>query len=217
MLEKKDKYGHWIYKSMCSKCGYVRFSHYGKIASPKSITYSCNHKRANGEFLPYIKGSWGNKRIGQIFQGMMKRCYSQNSKDYRWYGARGIGIYDKWRSNPFKFEEWALSNGYANDLTIDRIDSDKDYCPENCRWITIEDNAKYKSTTTILIVDGISHTGKDWAKECNFGCNVINQMLRKYLAEDVISLIRERLKDPNKTRKSHQTWFNVYGIIATKI
>lgn len=147
----------------------------------------------------------------------MRRCYSKNCRDYRWYGAKGVGVCDEWRFNPFKFEEWALSNGYADDLTIDRIDSDKDYCPENCRWITLQNNAKYKSTTKTLTVDGISHTGKDWAKECNLGCNTINKMLRKYQTDDVITFICERLKDPNKTRRSHQTWFDVYGIKTCEI
>ena len=212
MLASKNKYNQWVYKCECSKCGYIKFSHYGGIAGPKSVTYFCNHRRANGEFLPYTKSNWNNKRIGRIFQSIMRRCYNQNCRDYRWYGAKGVGVYDEWRFNPSKFEEWALSNGYADNLTIDRIDSDKNYCPENCRWITLQNNAKYKSTTKTLTVDGVSHTGKDWANECGLGCNTINTMLREHRTEDVVVFIRERLKDPNRTRRSHQTWFDVYGI-----
>lgn len=212
LLPDKDTYGHWIYKCECVKCGYIRFSHYGAIAGPKSAIRCCNHLRANGEPKPYIKGVWKHPRIGSIFGGLMLRCYNKNDRSYRWYGARGVGVCDEWRSNPFKFEEWALSNGYTDNLTIDRIDSNKDYCPENCRWVTLQNNAKYKSTTGVLTVDNVSHTGKDWANECGLGCNTINTMLREHRTEDVVVFIRERLKDPNRTRRSHQTWFDVYGI-----
>lgn len=217
MLPDKDKYGHWIYKCECTKCGRIKLSHYGAIAGPKSVIYCCNHLRANGEQKPYIKGQWNNGRIGRIFHGLTLRCYNQNDRAYRWYGAKGIAVCEEWLSNPFEFEKWAMRNGYADDLTIDRIDSSKDYCPENCRWVTMRDNSKYKSTTTILTVDGISHTGKDWAKECNLGCNTINKMLRKFQTECVVTFILARLKDPEKTRKSHQTWFDVYGIDACEI
>ena len=157
-----------------------------------------------------------NSKLCSIYHAMMKRCYNQNCRDYKWYGAKGIGVCDEWRSNPFKFEEWALSNGYTDNLTIDRIDSNKDYCPENCRWVTLQNNAKYKSTTGVLTVDNVSHTGKDWANECGLGCNTINAMLREYRTEDVITFIRERLKDPNKTRGAYQTWFDVYGIVVSE-
>ena len=70
------------------------------------------------------------------------------------YGGKGIRVCQEWLDNPELFEEWSLENGYEDNLTIDRIDSTKDYCPDNCRWVTLEDNAKYKSTTRVLDVDG---------------------------------------------------------------
>ena len=89
---------------------------------------------------------------------------------------------------------------------------DKDYCPENCEWISSIDNAKYKSTTKLLNVDGIVHTGREWAEVLCLGTNTINTMLRSYPIEQVKQFICLRSQDPTKTRKSHQTWFNVYGI-----
>ena len=97
-------------------------------------------------------------------------------------------------------------------MTIDRIDETKDYCPENCRWITLKNNSKYKSTTKITTVDGISHTGKEWADVLGLGINTINLMLRNYPEEQVQEFIRRRMADMNKTRRSHQTWMNVYGL-----
>ena len=211
VLPEKDKYGHWIYDCVCTECGFHKYSHYGAIAGEKSITTICKHLQHNGNYISYGY-QWENKRIGHIFRGMTRRCYNKNDRAYKWYGAKGIKICDEWINNPKSFEEWALKNGYANNLTIDRINEDKDYCPENCRWISSVDNAKYKSTTKLTTVDGVSHTGKEWADECNLGCNTINLMLRTYPEDNVIEFIHRRLIDKTKQRKSHQTWFDVYGL-----
>lgn len=84
---------------------------------------------------------------------MIRRCHKPAPSDYRNYIARnyhdkGISVCGDWRSNFENFREWAVSNGYADNLTIDRIDADGNYEPSNCRWITFKENAsrvkKYK-------------------------------------------------------------------------
>lgn len=159
-----------------------------------------------------VKTKWQNQNLKRIFKGMKDRCYNPKLKDYRWYGAKGIKICDKWLECPKLFEEWALENGYETGLTIDRIDESKNYCPENCRWVTGVFNAKYKSNTRIIEVDDIQHTGREWPNFLKLGTNTINAMLRKYPEEQVKEFIRRRLKDSTKTRNPTQTWMNVYGL-----
>jgi hypothetical protein len=69
---------------------------------------------------------------------MKQRCYNLNLPAYRWWGGQGIEVCDEWKNDFTKFNDWALANGFKENLTfltIDRIDPEKDYCPKNCQWI----------------------------------------------------------------------------------
>lgn len=82
------------------------------------------------------------------WQNMKRRCLGKNHPKYHRYGGRGIVIHEAWLDIS-GFYEWALKSGYVTGLTIDRIDNDGNYCPENCRWISLEANSRKKSTTKL--------------------------------------------------------------------
>ena len=73
---------------------------------------------------------------------MKTRCINKRSKDYNRYGGRGITICDAWLNDFVEFREWALKNGYSDDLSIDRSDVNGDYTPDNCRWVTAKEQAR---------------------------------------------------------------------------
>lgn len=79
---------------------------------------------------------------------MKSRCYNKNNPKYHRYGARGIKVCDEWLDIE-GFMNWVSISGWKEGLTLDRIDNDKDYCPENCHWVTVQINSKKKSTTKI--------------------------------------------------------------------
>lgn len=86
------------------------------------------------------------EKLYHIYYGMKARCYNKNNPKYAIYGGKGIRICDEWNNNYESFKRWALNNGYyeSNEprhLSIDRIDSDLGYSPENCRWITFSENS----------------------------------------------------------------------------
>lgn len=199
--------GHKLYHVQCVECGWETNMQKAHINRAKQ----CNHVGLGGVYTSTTSDFiWNNKRLQGIFKGMKRRCYNSSCKDYRWYGDQGIKICDEWLHNPKLFEEWALSNGYADDLTIDRKDENKDYCPENCHWITLENNTRYKSTTVLIDVDGEIHTGREWADTLGVGTNVINTYIRKYGLENTIEFIRRYKANPNLKRKSHQSYYNLY-------
>jgi hypothetical protein len=80
-------------------------------------------------------------RLYITYGDMKQRCYNENNKRYARYGGRGITICDEWKTFE-AFREWALNNGYADNLTIERINPDKNYEPNNCEWITLSENSR---------------------------------------------------------------------------
>lgn len=88
-----------------------------------------------------------NHRLYHIWQGMKYRCINKNGRRYKDYGGRGITVCDEWKNNFQSFYEWSVANGYREDLSIDRIDNDKGYCPENCRWATALEQRKNRRDT----------------------------------------------------------------------
>ena len=95
---------------------------------------------------------------------MLHRCYKETDEHYDYYGGRGIKVCDDWH-NFETFQEWALANGYADNLTIDRLDGNKDYCPDNCSWATMTVQNNHKSDTKWLTYKGKTQSLSDWCRE----------------------------------------------------
>lgn len=126
-------------------------------------------------------------RLYHIWDSMKQRCYNHNHVGYKWYGEKGIKVCEEWMDY-LPFREWALSSGYAEDLSLDRVDSDKDYCPENCRWVTQTHQANNKSNNKYIEFDGKKLTYSQWAKETGLNKQTIRRRnLAGWSAEDILT------------------------------
>ena len=118
-----------------------------------------------------------NKRLRQIYSDMKQRCYNPKCGAYKDYGGRGITVCDKWRNSSKMFYEWAFSHGYRDDLTIDRINVDKGYSPDNCRWATRKEQASNKrvfaANSHIIIYKGEKDTLVNWCKKLNLNYRTV--------------------------------------------
>lgn len=97
-------------------------------------------------------------RLYSIWKAMKTRCYNPHFAAFPRYGGRGIEVCDEWRDSFPAFREWALCNGYSDSLTIDRIDPDKGYSPDNCRWATYKTQANNTRRNVVISVDGETGT-----------------------------------------------------------
>lgn len=108
-----------------------------------------------------IKHGGKHTRLYNIWKSMRQRCSNRNASNYKNYGARGIRVCDEW--NDFAvFSAWAMSSGYNDSLTIDRIDNNGDYSPTNCRWATYTEQARNKRNTVLYEYNGEARTLMEW-------------------------------------------------------
>lgn len=105
-----------------------------------------------------------DQRLYNIWHNIKKRCYYSGATSYKYYGAKGIKVCDEWINNYDAFAEWAIANGYNENLTIDRIDSNGNYSPENCRLATSRQQAYNRSTNHIMTYKGETHALTEWAE-----------------------------------------------------
>ena len=115
-------------------------------------------------------------RLYRVWNGMKNRCRNKNIKSYKTYGARGIRVCDEWQ-NFEAFRDWALSNSYQDDLTIERKDNNGNYEPGNCTWIPFEQQARNKTNNRYVTYNGETKVLVEWAEQLGIDYDILQGRL----------------------------------------
>jgi hypothetical protein len=193
---RKEKRVGTIYECLC-ECGNVTEANATQLVRGNKKSCGCFARKVSRENMIAVHESKGRKihdmhgtRLHNLWRAMISRCTYVGDTNYHHYGGRGITVCDSWRDF-ITFKDWALSHGYSDELSIDRIDVNGNYEPKNCQWIPFSKQYRNKRTTHWIEVNGENKTITEWANMIGISHSAIIQAKKR--GRDVSEYIAERL------------------------
>ena len=126
-------------------------------------------------------------RLYRIYKSMKCRCYLTTHPTYKNYGARGISVCKEWLESYSSFKEWSISNGYDNDLELDRTDVNGDYSPSNCRWVSHYEQTLNRRDTLYVNVNGSKQRLRDFCELNSININSVNAWRHRGILEQKLT------------------------------
>ena len=197
-LKPKGGNAHWICQCDCGN--------YTVVASDAlrcGGTTSCGCRLKEIQHFSSVTHGKTNTRLYRIWSHMKGRCYNPTDHKYPRYGGRGISICDEWKDDFQAFYDWAVANGYQEGLSIDRINNDGDYSPENCRWATEKQQSNNRNSSKLLTYCGETYTAAEWEEITGISaCNIV-QRINKYgwTVEDALTIPSGSFQNHKKKTK----------------
>ena len=140
-----------------------------------------------------------NNRIYSIWHGIKARCFNNNEKAYKNYGERGITLCEEWKNNFMTFYNWSINNGYQDNLTIDRINVNGNYEPNNCRWVNQKQQSRNMRKNHNITYKGETHCLAEWAEILDINYSTLTERVRKnWSVEDIFKKpVKKEIKTIN--------------------
>lgn len=160
----------WKCRCDCGNYTYVRTSNL-----KRGLVKSCGCLQQRGNPVHNLS----NSRLYRIRAKIIRRCFCEDDPAYPRYGGRGITMCQEWRDSVESFVNWAYENGYRDDLTIDRIDNNGNYTPENCRWATSVEQANNTRRNRVFTYNGKTQNLKQWCDELGLNYSRIHSRLTR--------------------------------------
>lgn len=158
LSESKHKQQRAYWKCQC-KCGNITDVASNDLRRGNIKSCGCKRRESHN-----VKHGMHDTRIYRIWTSMCKRCYNPNAKEFKNYGGRGIVMCDEWKNDFRNFCKWAISSGYHDSLTIERIDNNDNYSPENCKWTTSKEQANNRRNTVYIEKNGVKKSLSEWCE-----------------------------------------------------
>ena len=201
-FSRLDKFRQPLYICRCD-CGLEKeVNIYRLLRGNSQSCIKCSYKRRPA------KHNLTRTRIYRIWENMKQRCYNEKNHKFRIYGARGIKICDEWLNDVTKFYEWSLKNGYADNLSIDRIDVNGDYCPENCRWATMVEQQNNKNQNIIINYKDEKFTLSEFCRKLNLNYRTIVGRIKIYKSYDGEIILQKPKFKPHPGKRKMITFNN---------
>ena len=194
--ERKNNKRRALVKCVCGK---TKIVDYANLLS--GVSGSCGCKKC-------FKHGYSRTRIYSEWSSMRQRCSNKKHSSYKYYGGMGVSVCELWQNDFIAFKDWALNNGYSDELTIDRIDGNKNYFPDNCRWV----NYLIQNTNTRTLSTNTSgYTGISWSKKENKWLAIISinnrtKRIGAYFIKKDAVIARNDFIDKNNLPHKKNTW-----------
>ena len=190
-INQGDKFGKWIiveeiaskiisnkprrmFRCKC-ECGNIGEVQLACLRNGHSTSCGCEQKKKAS--IANTKHGLEKHPLYNTWKNMKKRCNNPNASEYNNYGGRGICVCEDWSNNFQNFYDWAVNNGWSKELTIDRIDTNGNYCPENCRWSTIEVQMNNMTKNHYIEYNENTYTLSTLAKYLDISYNIVRYRL----------------------------------------
>lgn len=162
------------YLKVKCKCGHeyeMRVGGFGYIKECRNCSDGVENVAHRGEGLHKIY-----PRIYRIYHNMKRRCVGKSKRHQRWYSEKGIKVCEEWDNSFVSFKDWALSNGYADNLTLDRKKGELGYSPSNCRWITQKEQTRNTKSRKEFDFKGVKKSLGEWEECLGLRCRELRDM-----------------------------------------
>lgn len=146
----------------------------------RGSTRSCGCLKRETSAKRFRTHGFSNSKLHGVWATMKARCYNDTQDSYKFYGGRGIKVCDEWREDFVPFLNWAMENGYEEGLSLDRIDPEVDYGPDNCRWATSKQQARNKRNTNYIHYAGDRLSLNDMCEKHGIISENVRQYRRKH-------------------------------------
>lgn len=172
-VHKRNK---WYWRCRCD-CGNEIVAQGCIVRSGHTLSCGCYQREVASE--ANITHGMTKSRLYRIYNAVKNRCYNQGQPNYVNYGARGIRMCEEWLNSFENFREWAMSSGYTDDLTIERIDNSKDYGPDNCRWATRAEQSRNTRRNHLFTYEGRTQVLTDWCAELGLNFHTVENRIHQ--------------------------------------
>ena len=181
---KGKRHTRWMCKCECGNTAHILGDHL-----KGRLTKSCGCLSAELS-AQRCKHHGYRERLYRIWTAMKQRCCNPKAHSYSRYGGRGITVCDEWMCDYKAFYDWALASGYQDDLSIDRIDNDKGYSPDNCRWATSKEQNRNRRINHNITINGETKTLAEWCEQYDISHKTVRSRLQLgWLPEEALGIV----------------------------